>query len=161
MRQAGGTICFQERWWKSNEFLQELVRDTESRREGMLMHNKLWLVRSIEAVTHNQLSWIYIGSANLSESAWLAQGCVLIFNIFLFYCIFFSLSTISVTSLNITRFTTLSPFISESFLKFLVLCLFMFLLKLFTLNPDSAGWYPILLRERLKRLVCQSQGVAC
>lgn len=65
---AGGTICFQSRWWSSNHFLQHIIRDCKSRRQGMLMHSKLWFVRSQKPCS--QHAWAYIGSANLSESAW-------------------------------------------------------------------------------------------
>ncbi|KAL8799338.1 MAG: hypothetical protein Q9182_005982 [Xanthomendoza sp. 2 TL-2023] len=37
----GGTICFQSKWWKSPTFPRELLRDCTSRREGLLMHNKV------------------------------------------------------------------------------------------------------------------------
>ncbi|RKF62697.1 putative tyrosyl-dna phosphodiesterase domain protein [Erysiphe neolycopersici] len=65
---AGGTICFQSQWWTSNQFLQHIIRDCKSRREGMLMHSKMWFVRPSKP--HSRLSWAYVGSANLSESAW-------------------------------------------------------------------------------------------
>lgn len=37
----GGTICFQSKWWNSATFPRDLLRDCKSRREGMLMHNKV------------------------------------------------------------------------------------------------------------------------
>lgn len=37
----GGTICFTSKWWESPTFPQELLRDCKSRREGLLMHNKV------------------------------------------------------------------------------------------------------------------------
>jgi hypothetical protein len=39
------------------------MRDCKSIRPGMLMHSKMLFVRGARA-------WAYIGSANLSESAW-------------------------------------------------------------------------------------------
>jgi hypothetical protein len=46
--------------------------DCKSQRLGMLMHNKLLLVRQSEAADagHAARAWGYLGSANLSESAW-------------------------------------------------------------------------------------------
>ena len=37
----GGTICFQSKWWDAETFPRDLLRDCKSRREGMLMHNKV------------------------------------------------------------------------------------------------------------------------
>ncbi|KAI4177883.1 MAG: hypothetical protein LQ346_007600 [Caloplaca aetnensis] len=39
--QNGGTICFQRKWWESPTFPRGLMRDCRSRRQGMLMHNKV------------------------------------------------------------------------------------------------------------------------
>ncbi|KAG9252779.1 ubiquitin interaction domain-containing protein [Emericellopsis atlantica] len=65
---AGGTICLQSKWWNSATFPKSLVRDCVSTRTGMLMHNKLIIVtRPDEAGVGG---WTYVGSANLSESAW-------------------------------------------------------------------------------------------
>ena len=38
---CGGTICFQKKWYVSPTFPKHLLRDCKSRREGMLMHNKV------------------------------------------------------------------------------------------------------------------------
>lgn len=38
---CGGTICFNSRWWNGPKFPRDLMRDCPSRREGMLMHNKV------------------------------------------------------------------------------------------------------------------------
>ena len=40
---CGGTICFNSRWWNGARFPHNLMRDCRSRREGMLMHNKVGL----------------------------------------------------------------------------------------------------------------------
>ena len=37
----GGTICFQSRWWNGPKFPRDLMRDCQSQRGGMLMHNKV------------------------------------------------------------------------------------------------------------------------
>ncbi|RDA87282.1 hypothetical protein CP532_1318 [Ophiocordyceps camponoti-leonardi (nom. inval.)] len=52
------------RWWRSSDFPTELVRDCVNTREGLLMHTKMVLVRG------QRRAWAYVGSANLSESAW-------------------------------------------------------------------------------------------
>ncbi|KAL8932407.1 MAG: hypothetical protein Q9216_006849 [Gyalolechia sp. 2 TL-2023] len=72
--ESGGTICFQRKWWQSDTFPKELLRDCKSQRAGMLMHNKIIYVRP--QYDPNSLfpsppnAWAYIGSANCSESAW-------------------------------------------------------------------------------------------
>ncbi|KZF21292.1 phospholipase D/nuclease [Xylona heveae TC161] len=70
----GGTICFQPRWYNSDVFPRSLMRDCKSLREGLLMHNKILYARYEKPrVLANGLrcaAWAYLGSANLSESAW-------------------------------------------------------------------------------------------
>ncbi|RYC59815.1 hypothetical protein CHU98_g6380 [Xylaria longipes] len=68
-RNSGGTICLQSKWWDSPTFPRELVYDCKSVRPGLLMHTKILFARH---TSHNksQVSWAYLGSANLSESAW-------------------------------------------------------------------------------------------
>lgn len=39
----GGTICFNSRWWDGPKFPRSLMRDCQSQREGILMHNKVIL----------------------------------------------------------------------------------------------------------------------
>ncbi|KAI0526361.1 tyrosyl-DNA phosphodiesterase-domain-containing protein [Xylaria bambusicola] len=66
-KNSGGTICLQSKWWDSPMFPRELVHDCESVRPGLLMHTKILFVRH----PHRDKShWAYLGSANLSESAW-------------------------------------------------------------------------------------------
>ena len=68
---GAGTLCFQEKWWKSPTFPQEIMRECCSVRPGMLMHNKIMYVRpNAVADQAASSSWAYVGSANLSESAW-------------------------------------------------------------------------------------------
>ncbi|ROT38834.1 phospholipase D/nuclease [Sodiomyces alkalinus F11] len=70
-RSASGTICFQEKWWKSSTFPRESMRDSVCTKRGVLMHTKLILVRGREHERKaGSPAWAYIGSANLSESAW-------------------------------------------------------------------------------------------
>lgn len=68
---AGGTICLQPRWYYSPTFPRSLFRDCQSQRTGMLMHNKIMFARpqSPDGVQDSR-PWVYVGSANLSESAW-------------------------------------------------------------------------------------------
>ncbi|KAL6887075.1 phospholipase D/nuclease [Trichoderma evansii] len=72
-RNAGGTICVQAKWWRSPTFPRELVRDVISR-DRLLMHSKMIFVRrrvgDSQAVIRQSPGWAYVGSANLSESAW-------------------------------------------------------------------------------------------
>lgn len=64
----------QAKWWHSPEFPRELVRDCVNTREGLLMHTKAIFVRRAEAAGDWQpnawAGWAYVGSANMSESAW-------------------------------------------------------------------------------------------
>ncbi|PNY23492.1 Uncharacterized protein TCAP_06528 [Tolypocladium capitatum] len=77
-RAAAGTICLQARWWRSPDFPRELVRDCVNTRQGLLMHSKVIFVRrtkmreeSLGDPNRNvRAGWAYVGSANLSESAW-------------------------------------------------------------------------------------------
>ncbi len=74
---AGGTICFQSRWFDSPTFPRSIMRDCKSKRPGLLMHNKMLFVRPRIPLRVNGsegirkcVAWAYLGSANLSESAW-------------------------------------------------------------------------------------------
>ncbi|KAA6407198.1 MAG: hypothetical protein FRX48_09000 [Lasallia pustulata] len=71
---CGGTICFQAKWYSAATFPRTLLRDCQSQRKGMLMHNKILFVRAKEAASAEARSgtgaWAYVGSANCSESAW-------------------------------------------------------------------------------------------
>ncbi|KGQ05169.1 hypothetical protein BBAD15_g9592 [Beauveria bassiana D1-5] len=73
-RQSAGTICVQAKWWRAPSFPKELVRDCVNNRDGLLMHSKIILVRrpaAAELIGQTPaMGWAYIGSANLSESAW-------------------------------------------------------------------------------------------
>ncbi|KAI1354578.1 tyrosyl-DNA phosphodiesterase-domain-containing protein [Xylaria sp. FL0043] len=68
-KNSGGTICLQSKWWDAPTFPRELVHDCKSVRPGLLMHTKILLVRHLRH-GKSQPSWAYLGSANLSESAW-------------------------------------------------------------------------------------------
>ncbi|KAL7789859.1 phospholipase D/nuclease [Trichoderma ceciliae] len=70
-RNAGGTICVQAKWWRSAGFPRELVRDVITR-DRVLMHSKMIFVRRVgdSQAIRQRPGWAYVGSANLSESAW-------------------------------------------------------------------------------------------
>ncbi|BAE61866.1 unnamed protein product [Aspergillus oryzae RIB40] len=72
--QSAGTICFQSRWYTGPKFPRHVLRDCVSQRLGLLMHNKILYVRPDDPATLPDNSqcraWAYVGSANLSESAW-------------------------------------------------------------------------------------------
>jgi hypothetical protein len=59
-----GTICFQEDWYHRPTFPKSVFRDYISTRNGLLSHNKIMLGHTPTK------AWAYVGSANLSESAW-------------------------------------------------------------------------------------------
>lgn len=71
---AAGTICFQRRWWdNAAKFPRASMRDCISVREGLLMHSKIMFVRYNDKESQEAsglAGWVYVGSANLSESAW-------------------------------------------------------------------------------------------
>ncbi|KEF58082.1 uncharacterized protein A1O9_06005 [Exophiala aquamarina CBS 119918] len=75
---AAETICFSDKWWQSSRFPRQNMRDCVSARRGCLMHNKLMfvgyptpVVRSLKTgKSKSYIGWVYVGSANLSESAW-------------------------------------------------------------------------------------------
>ncbi|KAK1236843.1 hypothetical protein MKX07_005962 [Trichoderma sp. CBMAI-0711] len=71
-RNAGGTICVQAKWWRSPTFPTELVRDVIAR-DRLLVHSKMIFVRRVghDQTAQQRPGWAYVGSANLSESAWL------------------------------------------------------------------------------------------
>lgn len=59
----------QKKWWDAATFPRGMIRDSVSRRKGLLMHTKIMFVRARTAEGKTK-AWIYLGSANLSESAW-------------------------------------------------------------------------------------------
>ncbi|KAF7174921.1 hypothetical protein CNMCM7691_005389 [Aspergillus felis] len=75
---CAGTICFQSKWYENPKFPRHVLRDCKSRRPGLLMHNKILFMRPDEPIRLPDDSqcrgWAYVGSANLSESAWTQRG---------------------------------------------------------------------------------------
>ncbi|OTA97684.1 hypothetical protein M434DRAFT_7630 [Hypoxylon sp. CO27-5] len=68
-RNAAGTICAQSKWWDSATFPRELIRDCKSVRPGLLIHSKLMMVHHSHS-GESKAAYAYVGSANISESAW-------------------------------------------------------------------------------------------
>ncbi|KAJ5484949.1 hypothetical protein N7539_004937 [Penicillium diatomitis] len=70
---TAGTICFSSRWWLGAKFPRGVLKDCVSERR-VLMHNKLMYVWPSEPFKMSDgrecKGWAYVGSANISESAW-------------------------------------------------------------------------------------------
>ncbi|KAK6834795.1 hypothetical protein PG987_009489 [Apiospora arundinis] len=66
---SAGTICAQSKWWDSDTFPRNLIYDYHNVRNGLLLHSKIMLVRRQDP-NGGPAAWGYVGSANLSESAW-------------------------------------------------------------------------------------------
>ncbi|KXX79467.1 Tyrosyl-DNA phosphodiesterase 1 [Madurella mycetomatis] len=64
-KDGAGTICFQAKWWQAESFPHSVLRDCKSVRDGLVMHSKIIYVRF-----ETRGGFVYVGSANLSESAW-------------------------------------------------------------------------------------------
>ncbi|KAL2181732.1 tyrosyl-DNA phosphodiesterase-domain-containing protein [Thermothelomyces heterothallicus CBS 202.75] len=70
-KDGAGTICLLSKWWQAPTFPRELVRDCKSVRPGVLMHTKALYVRPCSPTAQQSgRCFAYVGSANLSESAW-------------------------------------------------------------------------------------------
>ena len=65
---AAGTICFQQSYYQAPTFPQHVLRDCKSTRKGVLMHSKMLFVG--QDGPDASKAFVYVGSANLSESAW-------------------------------------------------------------------------------------------
>ena len=68
----GGTINLQKKWWEAPTFPRSLFHDHHSVRRGLLSHSKIIFARGLSSDKDGAkpLAWAYVGSANLSESAW-------------------------------------------------------------------------------------------
>ncbi|KAM7192670.1 tyrosyl-DNA phosphodiesterase 1 [Naviculisporaceae sp. PSN 640] len=72
-RNHAGTICFQSRYYEAPTFPAEVLRDCKSTRTGLLMHSKIIFARLPNEPSRSPTrpgGFFYLGSANLSESAW-------------------------------------------------------------------------------------------
>lgn len=67
---SGGTICLDPKHYQRDQFPKELFRDCKSRRTGLLMHSKTIFTAPTKTDGGRSGAWAYVGSANLSESAW-------------------------------------------------------------------------------------------
>ncbi|KAF2670234.1 phospholipase D/nuclease [Microthyrium microscopicum] len=63
---SAGTICLQRKWYQQDTFPRSVMRDHVPTRTGILSHSKIILGHC----KNSGPAWAYIGSANLSESAW-------------------------------------------------------------------------------------------
>lgn len=70
---AAGTICISRKWWEEMRFPRNSFRDYQSTRTGLLSHNKILYARGKQKGkdgVSKDVAWAYVGSANMSESAW-------------------------------------------------------------------------------------------
>lgn len=69
---AVGSICFKRSYWESSTFPNSTLRDYQSTRSGLLSHNKILYARGTSSRNKKmqRIAWAYVGSANISESAW-------------------------------------------------------------------------------------------
>ncbi|KAF1927526.1 tyrosyl-DNA phosphodiesterase domain-containing protein [Didymella exigua CBS 183.55] len=69
---CAGVISLRKAHYSSSTFPVKCLRDYVSTRKGMISHNKLLFARGRQ-VDGKLFAWVYVGSANISESAWGAQ----------------------------------------------------------------------------------------
>tara|TARA_R110002003_G_scaffold61_2_gene5520 strand:- start:27813 stop:28490 length:678 start_codon:yes stop_codon:yes gene_type:complete len=69
---CGGIISLTRQYYNAAGFPRDCLRNYDSTRRGMLSHNKLLFARGIKK-NGTPFAWVYIGSANISESAWGGQ----------------------------------------------------------------------------------------
>ncbi|KAM0722210.1 hypothetical protein Q7P37_001651 [Cladosporium fusiforme] len=75
---AAGTICLSRKWFEDMRFPRRCFRDYISTRPGLLSHNKILYARGQQqrddgggpGAGERKIAWAYVGSANMSESAW-------------------------------------------------------------------------------------------
>lgn len=69
---CGGIITLDRAHYSASSFPRKCLRDYKSTRPRVLSHNKLLLARG-RKVDGTSFAWAYVGSANLTESAWGSQ----------------------------------------------------------------------------------------
>ncbi|KAI4638687.1 hypothetical protein J4E93_009715 [Alternaria ventricosa] len=69
---CAGIITLTRQAYNAPSFPRECMRDYDSMRRGMLSHNKLLFARGRKK-NGKPFAWVYVGSANISESAWGGQ----------------------------------------------------------------------------------------
>lgn len=70
---SAGTLCLQRKYFEGGSFPRSCFRDYKSTRPGMLSHNKILCARGKRKLANGQtenVAWAYIGSSNVSKSAW-------------------------------------------------------------------------------------------
>jgi hypothetical protein len=70
---AAGTICLQRNWFEGEAFPRSCFRDYRSTRARLLSHNKILYARGKQKQADGStkdVAWAYVGSSNMSESAW-------------------------------------------------------------------------------------------
>lgn len=69
---AAGTICLTRKWYEDMPFPRACFRDYVSTRPGLLSHNKIMYARGkrLKTLPAADVAWAYVGSSNMSESAW-------------------------------------------------------------------------------------------
>ncbi|KAK4899395.1 hypothetical protein LTR27_003128 [Elasticomyces elasticus] len=71
---SAGTICIGREWWERESFPRVIFRDYVSTRTGLLSHNKILYARGKQKLegdaSTRDVAWVYVGAANMSESAW-------------------------------------------------------------------------------------------
>lgn len=71
---AAGTNCLQSSYYNNAKFPRACMRDYKSIRTGLLSHNKILFSRGQRVLEDTKqavdIAWAYVGSANISESAW-------------------------------------------------------------------------------------------
>ena len=70
---AAGTICLNRKYFEKPTFPRSIFRDYKSTRTGLLSHNKILYARGKQTQpdgSKKHIAWAYVGSANMSESAW-------------------------------------------------------------------------------------------
>jgi hypothetical protein len=69
---CGGIISLTRQHYNTATFPRSCLRSYDSTRRGMLSHNKLLFARGRKK-DGTPFAWVYVGSANISESAWGSQ----------------------------------------------------------------------------------------
>lgn len=69
---CAGIVSLKKAHYSSSLFPAACLRDHVSTRKGMISHSKLLFARG-RHINHKPFAWVYVGSANISESAWGAQ----------------------------------------------------------------------------------------
>ncbi len=69
---CAGIITLRKKHYSAASFPTDCLRDHVSTRKGVISHNKLLFARG-RHMDGKPFAWVYVGSANATESAWGAQ----------------------------------------------------------------------------------------